>query len=132
MEITLGKYMEGNMRKQVFITEEESRKCRKVAEAFTELYESDGTAVLDAGKYGFVKLQYYNINNGFDCVTTYTDSSELFNSLWEDWLYINLLEQIETPEMENMGYNEIIRKLPQEKQAELLERKEYFLKKCSI
>lgn len=124
--------MEGNMRKQVFITEEESRKCRKVAEAFTELYESDGTAVLDAGKYGFVKLQYYNINNGFDCVTTYTDSSELFNSLWEDWLYINLLEQIETPEMENMGYNEIIRKLPQEKQAELLERKEYFLKKCSI
>lgn len=124
--------MEGNMRKQAFITEEESRKCRKVAEAFTELYESDGTAVLDAGKYGFVKLQYYNINNGFDCVTTYTDSSELFNSLWEDWLYINLLEQIETPEMENMGYNEIIRKLPQEKQAELLERKEYFLKKCSI
>ena len=120
------------MRKQAFITEEESRKCRKVAEAFTELYESDGTAVLDAGKYGFVKLQYYNINNGFDCVTTYTDSSELFNSLWEDWLYINLLEQIETPEMENMGYNEIIRKLPQEKQAELLERKEYFIKKCSI
>ncbi len=81
------------MRKQAFITEEESRKCRKVAEAFTELYESDGTAVLDAGKYGFVKLQYYNINNGFDCVTTYTDSSELFNSLWEDWLYINLLDQ---------------------------------------
>ena len=120
------------MRKQAFITEEESRKCRKVAEAFTELYENDDTAVLDAGKYGFVKLQYYNINNGFDCVTTYTDSSELFNSLWEDWLYINLLKQIETPEMENMGYNEIIRRLPQEKQAELLERKEYFLQKCSI
>lgn len=120
------------MRKQAFITEEESRKCRKVAEVFTELYENDDTAVIDAGKYGFVKLQYYNINNGFDCVTTYTDSSELFNSLWEDWLYINLLEQIETPEMENMGYNEIIRRLPQEKQEELLERKEYFLKKCSI
>ncbi len=42
--------MEGNMRKQAFITEEESRKCRKVAEAFTELYENDDTAVLDAGK----------------------------------------------------------------------------------
>ena len=74
-------------------TASKSRKCRKVAEAFTELYENDDTAILDAGKYGFVKLQYYNINNGFDCVTTYTDSSELFNSLWEDWLYINLLEQ---------------------------------------
>lgn len=124
--------MEGNMRKQAFITEEESRKCRKVAEVFTEVYENDGTAVLDAGRYGFVKLQYYNIHNGFDCVTTYTDSRELFNSLWEDWLYINLLKQIETPEMENMGYNEIIRRLPQEKQAELLERKEYFLQKCNI
>ena len=82
MEITLGKCMEGNMKKQAFITEEESRKCRKVAEAFTELYEND--------------------------------------------------EQIETPEMENMGYNEIIRRLPQEKQEELLERKEYFLQKCRI
>ncbi len=50
MEITLGKCMEGNMKKQAFITEEESRKCRKVAEAFTELYENDDTAVLDAGK----------------------------------------------------------------------------------
>ena len=120
------------MSKQAFITEEESRKCRKVAEAFTEVYENDDTAVLDAGRYGFVKLQYYNIHNGFDCVTTYTDSSELFNSLWEDWLYLKLLKQIETPEMENMGYNEIIRRLPQEKQAELVERKEYFLQKCNI
>ena len=120
------------MRKQAFITEEENRKCRKVAEVFTEVYENDGTAVLDAGRYGFVKLQYYNIHNGFDGVTTYTDSRELFNSLWEDWLYINLLKQIETPEMENMGYNEIIRRLPQEKQAELVEKKEYFLQKCSI
>jgi len=71
----------GDMKKQAFITEEESRKCRKVADAFTEVYENDGTAVLDAGKYGFVKLQYYTIHSGFDCVTTYTDSKELFNSL---------------------------------------------------
>lgn len=122
----------GDMKKQAFITEEESRKCRKVVDAFTEVYENDGTAVLDAGKYGFVKLQYYTIHSGFDCVTTYTDSKELFNSLWEDWLYINLLKYMETPETENMGYTEIIRRLPHEKQAELAEKKEYFLEKCRI
>ena len=78
---------------EAFISDEEREKCRKVAEAFREAFEGEDLVVLDAGRFGFVKLQYYNINNGFDCVTTYTDSSELFNSLWEDWLYINLLEQ---------------------------------------
>ncbi|MCI8923999.1 MAG: hypothetical protein HFI45_08410 [Lachnospiraceae bacterium] len=43
-----------------YITDEEREKCRKVADAFGELYEVTDIAVVDAGKYGFVKLQYYS------------------------------------------------------------------------
>ena len=40
----------------VRITEEERAVCRRVADAFAEMYSLD-LMVLDAGQYGFVKLQ---------------------------------------------------------------------------
>jgi hypothetical protein len=58
------------MEKQVFIIEAERKKCQKVADAFTELYELEDIVVLDAGIYGFVKLQDYTKRNGFDNVVT--------------------------------------------------------------
>lgn len=42
---------------EVYITDEERKKCQNVAEAFRELYELTDVVVVDAGKYGFVKLQ---------------------------------------------------------------------------
>ena len=45
------------MRTEVYITEEERKKCQNVADAFRELYELTDVVVVDAGKYGFVKLQ---------------------------------------------------------------------------
>lgn len=49
----------------VRITEEERAVCRRVADAFAEMYSLD-LMVLDAGQYGFVKLQYYKHPFGFD------------------------------------------------------------------
>ena len=45
--------------KEKYITDDEKEKCRKVADTFAELYEIENILVVDAGKYGFVKLQYY-------------------------------------------------------------------------
>ena len=45
--------------KEIYITDSEREKCRKVADAFAELYEIEHILVVDAGRYGFVKLQYY-------------------------------------------------------------------------
>jgi len=42
--------------KKMFISDSEHKKCKRVANAFTELYKKEDTIVLDAGKYGFVKL----------------------------------------------------------------------------
>lgn len=44
------------MKKTTYITTEEKEKCRRVAEAFTELYELTDTVVMDAGEYGLVKI----------------------------------------------------------------------------
>lgn len=52
--------------KESFITEEERKKCQKVADAFAELYEIENIVVLDVGRYGFVKLQYYSKERGFE------------------------------------------------------------------
>lgn len=50
--------------KKSYITEAEKEKCRQVADAFAELYELENILVMDAGRYGFVKLQYYTENQG--------------------------------------------------------------------
>ena len=49
------------MEKQFYITDEEREKCRRVIDAFAELYEIEDEDILlvDAGRYGFVKLQCY-------------------------------------------------------------------------
>ena len=50
--------------KEKYITDDEREKCRKVADAFAELYEIENILVVDAGRYGFVKLQYYRPPQG--------------------------------------------------------------------
>ena len=45
------------MGEEVYITDEERKKCQNVAEAFWKFYELTDVVVVDAGKYGFVKLQ---------------------------------------------------------------------------
>ena len=89
--------------KEKYITDDEKEKCRKVADAFAELYEIENILVVDAGRYGFVKL--------FD--------TQLF-----------LLAK-GTP-MAGMGYSEIFECLPKEKQKELTDRKAEFARVAGI
>lgn len=74
---------EEHMERKIYITEEEQRKCRKVADAFAELEDAD-VVVVDAGRYGFVKLQFYTPPTGFENDYTFTDSRELFEDLQEE------------------------------------------------
>jgi len=69
-----------------YITDIERERCKKVAAAYAELYELESILVLDVGRYGFVKLQYYTPEYGFNDVITYTDSESMFEDLWQEWL----------------------------------------------
>lgn len=60
--------------KKIYITEEERVKCRKVMEAFSEMYEEQDVLVVDAGNYGFIKLQWFNEKQGFEAAIPYSDS----------------------------------------------------------
>lgn len=114
------------MGKEVYITDEERKKCRNVADAFRELYELTDVVIVDAGKYGFVKLQYYKPPAGFDSLVTYTDSQVMFDDLWEDWLYNQLLTSVLGTPIAEFEYEDIFKYLPEEKQKELMAKRIYF------
>ena len=74
------------MDKRAYISEDERQRCQRVADAFAELYELEHIVVMDVGRYGFVKLQYYTPERGFEDAITFTDSKSLFEDLWQEWL----------------------------------------------
>ena len=95
--------------KEKYITDDEREKCRKVADAFAELYEIENILVVDAGRYGFVKLQYYKPPQGFEDAITFTDSRSMFENLCEEWLDTQLFLLAKGTPMAGMGYHEIFR-----------------------
>ena len=119
------------MDKKAYITEEERKKCRRVADAFAELEDVD-VVVVDAGRYGFVKLQYYTPPTGFENDFTFTDSRALFEDLWEEWLHIQLIVLARKRKIEDIDYDNIFRQLPEEKQEEFMVRKQHFAEAAGI
>lgn len=120
------------MEKKIYITEKERAKCQKVADAFAELYEMADIVVVDVGRYGFVMLKYYKPPHGFEDEITFTDSVELFEGLWEEWLNTKLyLLARGTPLLEK-GYKGVFESLSREKQLELIVRKANFAKVAGI
>ena len=121
------------MEKKIYITKEEQEKCRKVADAFAELYEFENILVIDAGRYGFVKLQYYKPPQGFEDAITFTYSRSLFDNLWQEWLDTKLYLMAKGTSKEgNMVYDEVFKSLPEEKQKELTDKKLDFAKMAGI
>lgn len=113
------------MDKKVYITEEEWEKCRRVIDAFAELYEIEDEDILivDVGRYGFVKLQCYTQSYGFEELDTYTDSHSLFEGLWDEWFNLNLFLIASEMQLEDILYEDIFSVLPKAKQSELIGKK---------
>ena len=118
--------------KEVYITAEERKKCQKVADAFAELYEIENILVMDAGRYGVVKLQYYSKQRGFENVFTFVDSKSLFDDLWQEWFDTKLILRARETPMQEMDYEEIFNCLSEQEKNELLDRKTEFAKAAEI
>ncbi len=130
-DIAVGQETEEYMEKKAYITEEEQKKCRKVADAFAELEDVD-IVVIDAGRYGFVKLQYYTPPTGFENDFTFTDSRRLFDDLWEEWLHTQVIRLAGEMKIDDIDYDAVFGKLPEEKQNELMGRKQIFAETAGI
>ena len=112
---------------EAYISEEEHEKCRKVAEAFQDAFADEDLVVLDAGGFGFVKLQYYKQPWGFDDVTTYLDAGTLFDDLWEEWMNSQLLDYARETPMVELDYDGIFRCMPKEMQDSYVLKKQEFM-----
>ena len=130
-DIAVEQETEEHMEKKAYITEEEQKKCRKVADAFAELEDVD-IVVIDAGRYGFVKLQYYTPPTGFENDSTFTDSKEMFEDLWEEWLHTQVIRLAGEMKIDDIDYDAVFGKLPEEKQNELMGRKQIFAETAGI
>lgn len=119
-------------KKQTYITDEEKEKCQKVVDAFAELFENEDLIVVNAGKYGFIKLQYYRTHLGFDNAFSFNDSRSLFNDLWTEWLDTQLLSIVNNKPMEEMDYEDILKCLPPEKQQEFLDMRKSLAEKAGV
>ena len=119
-------------KKQTYITDEEKENCQKVVDAFAELFENEDLTVVNAGKYGFIKLQYYRNHVGFDNAFSFNDSRHLFNDLWDEWLDTQLLNIAGDTPMAEMDYGDILKCLPPEKQQELLDMRKRLAEKAGV
>lgn len=117
---------------EVRITDEERERCRKVADAFREMYGLYGDMyVVDVGPFGFVHLKWYG-DQEFQGNTVYTDSEELFADLWEFWLEYHLLEPVKGTPLSELSYEELYKLLPEEKKDEFAKQKREFLKSSEM
>lgn len=118
-------------REQLCISDEEHAACQRVADAFSEIYSAD-LLVLDAGRYGFVKLQYFHPPFGYDEAGIFTTGKDLFNDLWNEWISLRLLALTKGTPLADLDYQDMFQCLPSEKQQEFMDMRDYFLDRSGI
>ena len=120
----------GTSMAEKYITEEQRAGCQKVADAFAELYELTDVVVADAGRFGFVRLQWFSEGEGFDSAMAFSDSGELFEELWRIWYEHEVLTPVLGTPLAELDYDEIFQTLSKDRQEEITEKKKYFLARC--
>ena len=132
-QVTFGLFVqkwEGAYMAEKYITEEQRARCRKVADAFAELYELTDIVVADAGRFGFVRLQWFSEGDGFDSAMAFSDSGELFEELWRIWYEHEVLTPVLGTPLAELDYDEIFQTLSKDRQKEISEKKKYFRTQC--
>ena len=118
--------------KRKYISDEEYEKCKRVVSAYEKELDEMDISVVDAGRFGFVKLIYYKYPYGFDDAISYTNSLELFLDLWDEWLEAKLLKLTKNTPLAELDYEDIFKSLPKDKQKEIMSKREYFAEKAGI
>lgn len=120
------------MAKKQYITKKELKKCQQVADAYAKELEEGDIVLLNAGRFGFVMLQYFQPPIGFDSAKIFTNSAVMFEFLWNEWLNIQLIKICEEMCLTEIEYEEIFELLAKKQQKELMDRKRDFAIKARI
>ena len=92
--------------------------------------ELTDVVVADAGRFGFVRLQWFSEGEGFDSAMAFSDSGELFEELWRIWYEHEVLTPVLGTPLAELDYDEIFQTLSKDRQEEITEKKKYFLARC--
>ena len=84
----------------------------------------------DAGRFGFVRLQWFSEGEGFDSAMVFSDGGELFEELWRIWYEHEVLTPVLGTPLAELDYDEIFQTLSKDRQEEISEKKKYFLALC--
>lgn len=87
---------------------------------------------MEAGRRYQTRLKTENYQSILDANDTYTDSNSLFEGLWEEWLSLNVFLLASEMQLADVLYDDLFNNLPEEKQSELIGRKDDFAKKAGI
>lgn len=118
------------MKEFIRISEDERERCQKVANAFAELYEMyEGMIVLDAGRFGFVKLMYFD-GESFASSDVYNDSIKLFDSLWYDWKLDYMFERVKDTTQGDLTIDELFDLLTPNQKRYIERKREEFWQKA--
>ena len=92
-------------------TAEERMRCAKVAKVFEAfMWESDFMWASDAGPFGYTVLcDYYK--DEFSNHKTYTSAKELFEHLWIEYMYYNLLKPVKGTPLADLDYEKLYARL---------------------
>lgn len=102
-----------------YITEEQRTKCQKVSDDFVELYELTDVMVADAGRFGFVRRQWFKKDERFDSVVIFSVSFELFEELWQIWYEYQVLTPALGTPIAELDYDEIFNTFTKDRQEEI-------------
>lgn len=118
--------------KRKYISDEEHEKCKKVVSAFENELDDMEVLVMDAGRFGFIKLISYRFPHGFDNTELFTNSLTLFLDLWDEWLDLEILKISKNTPMMEMDFQNIFKCLSKNKQEEIMAKRDYFAQKAGI
>lgn len=62
----------------------------------------------------------------------YTDSVELFETIWQEWLEHYLLEPVKRTPLSDLSYGELYARLPEEEKEEISRKMREFVKKAGL
>ena len=77
-------------------------------------------------------LEYFDGRSEFNTNTVYNNSAELFEDLWESWLNVQLIEYAKGTPILELDYEEIFKRLPIERQKELMGKRKYFADQAGL
>lgn len=120
------------VKRRYHLAKGECGKYRKVVSAFKDLYEHEDMVVLDAGKYGFVKLQDYKIPFGFGNIESFRNSRILFENLWEEWISLQLTFLTSNSLLEYLNIDNILESQYPQARKLISRRKKRLMKKAEL